>query len=214
MISWDILLVKIWKKYNYISDNKMETRHLDIYGRNQFNELVNGFGGVNYPENTVYISISNYDRKEHLFDDTDTRVTKLNLDFDDIDAMVFLDEADFEQSWETFKEAYAKGDYKLRCTNDEIFKFSKTGKAFSWMDAYNAVIFINNYANSNFIIHCEAGMSRSQTIGRYIEDVYYNTHWMHRAGTVKFINYYMLIMMKRMYTFLVDNNFMVDKNKR
>ena len=92
----------------------------------------------------------------------------LNLNFDDADPLVFGLSED-EETY-TYKNKYEPDTYiTLEFFNNKMAK--------------RAVKFIEDNLNRdkfngvNFIIHCSAGISRSQAFVKFIENVYYNYEW-------------------------------------
>lgn len=138
-------------------------KFVDIINKNHWDEGV--------PSNCAVISINcgtgagEQYSEYHACDDADN---VLNLNFDDVDPIVF-GLSDDEETY-TYENKYAPGTYTtLEFFNDRMAK--------------RAVKFIEDNINKdkingvNFLIHCSAGVSRSQAFVKFIKNVYYEYDW-------------------------------------
>ena len=140
-------------------------------GFNEFEKLAKSNGWhLEVPSNIAIISINNgkdagTDSEYHACEDA---YNVLNLNFDDVDPLVF----GLSENEETYmyENKYAPGTYTtLEFFNDKMAK--------------RAVKFIEDNLNRdklngvNFLIHCSAGVSRSQAFVKFIKNVYYEYEW-------------------------------------
>jgi protein tyrosine phosphatase len=84
----------------------------------------------------------------------------LNLDFDDIDPLVL--------GLSEYTEIHT---YDTKVGKNTIAFFTE-------QMANTAVDFIERNKDKSFIIHCSAGVSRSQAFVRYISTMYFNIDWL------------------------------------
>jgi len=122
---------------------------------------------------TISICSPNDEDPIHWFPD-EPMCGNINIDFDDIDpSMNWKDDA-----YDRLLDEYIKYDHDV---DDSEYKFksptAQTGyvTAMTYKDAQKIVFFIDMQIRSGikyFIIHCSAGISRSQAIVKYIQDTY------------------------------------------
>lgn len=141
------------------------------FSRQRFNERIDtNFPGGVIPGDYAVVSISYYKDKNHRLCDAHN---VLNMDFDDIDAETAIMPTDLERSWESFAQ-WLVTHYRTGVKSwagDDIFCMGTDWKIFDWMDALRLADFIYTNKDCNFLIHCEAGMSRSQAVVKLLNDL-------------------------------------------
>ena len=150
--------------------------HLNVlcYSHEGFNDYMREREWYQKPgDDTATISICspNDDDPMYWFQDMPYG-NNINLDFDDFDPSKYWDHDMYDELLDKFM-------FTVDSETDWIFKSDNcdTGKlkAMSYMDAYMIVNFIHNMlirGVRTFVIHCSAGISRSQGIVRFIQDTY------------------------------------------
>ena len=104
----------------------------------------------------------------------------INLDFDDIDPSHYWDDDTYDRLFSQFMDfdpilAHSENEYRF----DAPTAPTGTVRAMTYEEAFKIVYFIDKEIKlgaKNIIIHCSAGISRSQGIVRYILDNYGDTY--------------------------------------
>jgi hypothetical protein len=104
----------------------------------------------------------------------------INLDFDDIDPSRYWDDDAYDRLFSKFMEFDPRlSPYEIEYRFDAPTAPTGTVRAMTYEEALKIALFIDNQIKSgvkNIIIHCSAGISRSQGIVRYILDTYGDTY--------------------------------------
>lgn len=119
---------------------------------------------------------------KHIMESSDS---VLNLDFDDIDGD------------STYMSQYDRDD-----NGNIIYNKYMVLVPFKPEMAKQSIEFINNNLGKDFIIHCFAGISRSQAYVRFMLDCYpeyFDLEHINKDNPPRFPNYYVLSMLKRAY---------------
>lgn len=152
---------------------------LYCFSRNDFNEYCSsqGWTSENYPPDAAFISICNTaEGSEFLFVDEITHYFSTETP-----EIINLDFEDI--------------------TEPEIIYRGRVNKGISQEQADKLCEFIERNQDKDFYIHCEAGLSRSQGVVRYILDVYGEEHEFEtlRNNPCRTPNLYVTALLKRSY---------------
>lgn len=188
----------------------MKTINVLCYSHEGFNEYMRNRKWYSAPkEKTAVISIcsSNDEDPVHWFDDS-MSASVLNLDFDDFDPSKYWSMKD--DPYDILMEKYLKDNgnrYDFTFEQDE-----RILKAMDYDDAFKTVKFIKYQLEvmevDDIIIHCSAGISRSQGVVRYILDTYSDRYYIHTRADNPCItpNMHVVRMLKRSDRFLSSNS--------
>ena len=148
---------------------------LYCFSREEFNEFCKDWNSTDYPENSAFISICNTKFGDFLFIDEITHHFK-----EETNEIINLDFEDITEPSITYQ--------------------GKTMYAISEDDAKRLVEFIDSNIGKDFYVHCEAGLSRSQGVVRYILDIYGEDNFETRKNNpCRTPNLYVTAMLKREY---------------
>lgn len=114
----------------------------------------NGWRDGNLPSDWVFVSIGNYkpkDSEPHILSECEQVI---NLNFDDISGYCIWDALPMEEWTPEKKEAYK-----------DVYGMSDT-------DAERLYTFLKKHIGKNVMVHCSAGISRSQGVVRFLTDCY------------------------------------------
>lgn len=177
-------------------------RILYCYSQEEFDNLMKNLGWKEPIEKFSTVSICSpwNEGFEHWFK-TGTP-NNYNIDCDDVVRPFWWDKDYYDEALELYLNGQTKKsnemfDYYnangLGTTELHLFTYEQAFLLASWIN----VQILNGH--DNFYVHCAAGMSRSQSIVRYILDVYSeNIQWKTRkSNPCLYYNNHILLMMKR-----------------
>ena len=190
----------------------MKTINVLCYSHEGFNDYMRSRKWYSTPKGrTAVISICspNDDDPVHWFDDSISN-SVLNLDFDDFDPSKYWSMKG--DPYDVLMEKY------IHDNNNSDFYFESDNcpsghlKAMDYGDAIKTVKFIKYQIEAmevdDIIIHCSAGISRSQGVVRYILDTYSDNYYIHTRADNPCItpNMHVVRMLKRSANFLYPNS--------
>lgn len=150
---------------------------LYCFSRQDFNDYCEGWTSENYPEGACFISICN---------------TPEGSDF--------MYPEEIEHHFKTETPEIINLDFE-DVTEPKVIYKGKTNLGISQEQADRLCEFIERNKDKNFYIHCEAGLSRSQGVVRYILDIYGEDHEFEtrRQNPCQTPNLYVTALLKRAY---------------
>lgn len=167
---------------------------LYCYSKNDFEYVMQANGWYDdVPYNCAVISIGNFsDNERHWFEDdyiSGDNYNVFNLNIDDCEPFWYKDKLDdvLDTAYNDFivgKDRFDKNLLKKSSMYFDYVREDRNGNfvpihTMDYEEAFNLVTFIDGRIkdNKDFYIHCNAGVSRSQAIVRYILDVYPDINW-------------------------------------
>lgn len=152
---------------------------LYCFSRNDFNKYCSerGWNSETYPENAAFISICNtVDGSDYMYPD------------------------ELEHYFKTETPEIINLDFE-DVTEPKVIYRGRVNRGISQEQANRLCEFIERNKDKDFYIHCEAGVSRSQGVVRYILDVYGEDHEFEtlRNNPCRTPNLYVTALLKRAY---------------
>lgn len=171
------------------------------YSKYEFNAIMRNskiYSPEDLPENVVVISIGapwNEEEPSHWFANNAPNV--INVDFDDCGPMW----PNGEDNYDIAQEMLDHQDrfFKFSYFNEHINKLINVAPM-NFIQSNRIVKFIEENKDKNFMVHCNAGASRSQGVVRYILDTYGENNFETRDSNPCLTpNMHVVRMLKRSY---------------